>query len=57
MAIDNFRSLAGFSFGAGLKIKQFRVEYGRGIYHLAGSVNHLGITTSIREFTNKKYVD
>lgn len=57
LSVDNFRSLAGFSFGLGLKIKQFRVEYGRGIYHLAGSLHHLGISTSIREFTTKKFVD
>lgn len=57
MTLTNFRSLAGFSFGLGIKIKQFRIEYGRGIYHLGGSLHHLTLSANIREFTQKKYLD
>ncbi len=50
LSISEFRSLAGFSFGVGMKVSKFRIEYGRAIHHLAGGVNHLSISTSINEF-------
>lgn len=50
LKVANFRSLAGFSFGVGMKVSKFRIEYGRAIYHLAGGVHHLSISTSINEF-------
>ncbi|TXB68396.1 type IX secretion system protein PorQ [Phaeodactylibacter luteus] len=50
LALDNFGSLAGFSFGLGVKISRFRIEYGHQAYHLAGGLNHLSISTNIREF-------
>lgn len=50
LKVAEFRSLAGFSFGVGMKVSKFRIEYGRAIYHLAGGVNHLSISTSINEF-------
>ncbi len=50
LKVAEFRSLAGFSFGVGMKVSKFRIEYGRAIYHLAGGVHHLSISTSINEF-------
>lgn len=50
LRVAEFRSLAGFSFGVGMKVSKFRIEYGRAIYHLAGGVHHLSISTSINEF-------
>lgn len=44
------RSLAGFSMGFGIKIKQFRVDFGHAFYHLAGGSNHFSISTNFREF-------
>lgn len=57
LSVDNFRSLAGFTFGVGLKINRFRIDYGRGIYHLAGGVNHFTLSTNLSEFTNKRLLD
>ena len=37
------RSLAGFSFGFGLNLRRVRIDYGRGIQHLGGGTNHLGL--------------
>ena len=51
LSVDNFRSLAGFSFGLGLKINRFRIDYGLGSYHLAGGLNHLSISTNLSEFS------
>lgn len=53
LSVENFRSLAGFSFGLGVKINRFRLDYGRTNYHLAGGINHLSISTNLREFTSK----
>jgi hypothetical protein len=50
LSVANTVGFAGFSFGFGLKIKQFRIDYGRGLYHLAGGVNHLTISTNLSEF-------
>lgn len=50
LLVDNFRGLSGFSFGAGIKINRFRIDYGRSVYHLAGGVNHLSISTNFKEF-------
>lgn len=50
LSVDNFRSLAGFSFGFGIKINRFRLDYGRTNYHLAGGINHLSIATNLQEF-------
>ncbi len=50
LSVNNYRSLSGFSMGLGLKVNRFRIEYGRGFYHLAGGLNHFSISTNIREF-------
>ncbi|HLP93503.1 MAG TPA: type IX secretion system protein PorQ [Saprospiraceae bacterium] len=47
LSVSNYRSLAGFSGGVGVKIKRFRVDFGYGAYHLAGGAVHLGIGTSL----------
>lgn len=50
MKVNNLRSLAGFSFGMGLKINRFRIDVGRSLYHLAGGNTHFSLSTNIREF-------
>ncbi len=44
----------GFNFGVGIKIKKFKIDYGRSIYSLAGTTNHLSISTNFSEFISKK---
>ncbi len=43
MMLTARRTLAGFSFGAGIHIKRFQVSYGRAIYHAAGGNNHISL--------------
>lgn len=50
LSVNNFRTLSGVTFGAGIRINRFRLDYGRNNYHLAGGVNHLSISTNLREF-------
>jgi len=42
--------LTGFSFGAGVGIKRFRLDYALSVYHLAGATHQLGISTNLGEF-------
>ena len=50
LSVTNFGSLSGFTFGVGLKINRFRIDYGRYNLHLAGGQNHFSISTNIKEF-------
>jgi hypothetical protein len=50
LSVRDYRSLAGFSGGIGLKINRFRVDVGYAAYHLAGGVVHFGIGTNLKEF-------
>jgi len=44
----------GFNFGIGIHIKKFKIDYGRSIYSLAGTTNHLSISTNFSEYISKK---
>lgn len=50
LSVRNYRSLAGFSFGAGVKVSRFRIDFGYGSYHLGGGVVHFGLGTNLKEF-------
>ena len=54
MNIPTRRSSAGLTFGIGIKIKQFRLNYANTNMNVAGRMNHFGITTSLDEFKSKK---
>ena len=54
LMVDNTLGLMGFSLGFGLKVNRFRIDFGRGVYHLAGNNNHLSISTNLSEFKRKK---
>ena len=53
LSLSNFRSLAGFSAGFGLRIKGINIDYGLGYFHLAGAANHLSIQTNLNRFFRK----
>ena len=50
LSVSSFKSLAGLSTRFGIKIKQFRLDYGIGYYHLAGATNHITISTNFKSF-------
>jgi len=50
LSVRDYRSLAGFSMGVGLKVSRFRVDMGYAAYHLAGGVLHFGVSTNLKEF-------
>ena len=53
LTVNGFRSLAGFSGGLGLKIYKFSFDYGLSVYHLAGIVHSLTLTTNIKSYYHK----
>ncbi|MCB0703753.1 MAG: type IX secretion system protein PorQ [Saprospiraceae bacterium] len=57
LSVNNYRSLAGFSLGLGMKISKFRIDYGHAFYHLAGGINHVSISTNLRAFGTKRILE
>jgi hypothetical protein len=50
LGVTSINSLSGFSFGLGIRIKQFQIDYGFGSYHAAGAAHHLGLSVNLSEF-------
>ena len=53
LSVPNAGGLTGFSFGMGMKIYRFRIQYGFANYHRARTTHHLGITTKLSDFIPK----
>jgi hypothetical protein len=53
MKVDTRLSTVGFSWGFGLRISRFQLNYGRSNYHLAGAPNHLSVSTSLSELFHR----
>jgi hypothetical protein len=47
------RTSAGFSFGGGLRIYKFHLNYSRNLYHIAGGANQISIRTDLQSFRKK----
>jgi hypothetical protein len=47
LSSQSLNDLAGFSFGIGIRIKQFQIDYGFGGYHFAGAAHHFGISVNL----------
>ncbi len=45
-----FFSAVGFSWGFGIKISKFQLNFARATYHLAGSPNHFSLSTNLSEW-------
>ncbi len=50
MKIASKVSTVGFSWGFGVRIYKFYLNYGRADYHLAGSTNHFSVRTDLSSF-------
>ncbi|MEO0311331.1 MAG: hypothetical protein RIQ89_988 [Bacteroidota bacterium] len=48
--IEDRKGTVGISFGFGLKINRFLLNYGRSIYALAGGTNHFSVAFNLNEF-------
>jgi hypothetical protein len=53
LSVSPYRSLTGFSYGFGFKVKQFRFDLGRSTTHMAGAMTHFSLSTQMSEFGGK----
>jgi len=49
LGVSTLNNLSGFSFGIGIRIKQFEIDYGFGSYHFAGAAHHFGLSVNLNE--------
>lgn len=50
LGINDKMSTVGFSWGFGIKISKFKINYASAKYHLSGSSNHISISTNLSSF-------
>jgi hypothetical protein len=50
LSINQRVGMVGFSWGFGIRIKQFQINFARNSYHLAGSPNFFSISSSLDQF-------
>lgn len=50
MKLSDRPATAGMSYGFGVRVKRFRLDYGRAIYHAAGPANHFTLSTSLGDW-------
>lgn len=50
MRVTGLRGLAGFTAGVGIKVSKFRLDYGFGSYHFAGSAHHFTLSTNLNDW-------
>lgn len=53
LSVNDFISLAGFSFGAGIKFGHFHLDYAYNAYHLVGGSSHIGFSMDIQRLFKK----
>ncbi len=53
MKVTSKPATVGFSWGLGIKISKFHINYGRSAYHLAGSPNYFSLSMNLSEFYQK----
>ena len=50
LKVDSYLGMVGFSWGMGIKISHFIINYGRSTYHLHGSPNYFSFSTDFSKF-------
>ncbi|OPZ98835.1 MAG: hypothetical protein BWY70_01135 [Bacteroidetes bacterium ADurb.Bin408] len=53
MRVPSHVSTVGLSWGVALKVSKFKLGYARSAYHLAGSPNHITLSTNLGDFIKK----
>ncbi len=56
MKVNEKPGMVGFSWGLGIRIYKFKINYSRSTYHLVGSPNYLSLTFDIDSFSNDQVV-
>ena len=50
LKVDSYLGMVGFSWGLGIKVSHFTINYGRSTYHLHGSPNYFSFSTDFSKF-------
>ena len=50
LKVNTFLAMVGFSWGVGIKVSHFYINYGRATYHLVGSPNYFSVSTNLSKF-------
>lgn len=53
LKVDTKVSTVGFSWGFGIRVSKFHLNYARSTYHLAGSPNYISLTTNLSDLIGK----
>ena len=53
LAIPDKMGFSGISWGFGIKVYKFNIDFGRSRYHLAAVANHFTVRVNLNEFRNK----
>jgi hypothetical protein len=53
LSVNDFISLAGFSFGGGIKFGHFHLDYAYNAFHLAGGSSHIGLSMNMQKIFKK----
>lgn len=53
LKLDSHASTVGLSWGFGLSISRFQINFARATYHVAGSTTHIGVATDLSSFYKK----
>jgi hypothetical protein len=53
MTIEGKKGMIGYSWGFGLRIRQFHISYANAFYHIAGRTNSFSISTNFSDFVRK----
>lgn len=54
LKVDSYLGTVGFSWGVGVNISHFTINYGRSTYHLHGSPNYFSFSTDFSKFYKKQ---
>ncbi|MBE0650593.1 MAG: type IX secretion system protein PorQ [Bacteroidales bacterium] len=55
LTISERQGLVGFSWGIGIRISHFQINYARTTYHMAGSPNYFTLATSLDSFGRGRF--
>ncbi|MBK8640883.1 MAG: type IX secretion system protein PorQ [Saprospiraceae bacterium] len=50
----DYASFSGLSFGMGIKISKFKIDYSYALYHIAGGTNQLTLQTQLSSFMKER---
>lgn len=54
LTVNSFLGMVGFSWGIGIKVSHFYINYGRATYHLTGAPNYFSVSTNLSKFYKRQ---